>query len=209
MFRQEHLGMKKRRVPTQERSKKRVESILDAAAVEFVQVGYDNSTVDAIAERAGTSVGSIYQFFPNKQALFEALSERCIQRTKEVFEEALTPKVMQKGWEAILGRMLEAYYEWECTDITARAIYRNLHLYGIIEAADRALNTELVERAGQLLAFYSDLPPARRRVVATTIVNAANSFLFYARQEKESFARKMLEETKTMLIRYLRDYAHA
>jgi AcrR family transcriptional regulator len=199
--------MKTRRVPTQERSKRRVETILDAAAEEFVHVGYDSATIDAIAERAGTSVGSIYQFFPNKQALFEALAERCIQRTKDLFEEVLTPKVLQGGWESILERMIEAYYEWECSDMTARAIYRNLHLYGMFEAADRAMTQELIERTSGLLAFYSDLTPSRRKIVAATVINTVTSFLFYARQETESHGRKLLEETKTMLIRYLREYA--
>jgi|SRR5687768_8562936 len=198
--------MKERRVPTQERSKKRVEAILDAAAEIFVEVGYDSATIDSIAERAETSVGSIYQFFPNKEALFIALAERCIERTKQVFEEVVTPKVLAGGWEQILGRFLDAYYEWECTDMTAKALYRNLHLYGMFEAADRAMTQELIGRAEQLISFYTDLTAARRKIVATTVVNTVTSFLFYARQEKKAVARKLMEETKTMLIRYLREY---
>lgn len=93
------------------------------------------------------------------------------------------------------------------TILTARAIYRNLHLYGMFEAADRAMTQQLVERTGELLAFYSDLSPAHRKIVATTVVNTATSFLFYARQEPPSTARKLLDETETMLIRYLRAYA--
>jgi AcrR family transcriptional regulator len=199
--------MKARRVPTQERSKKRVEAILDAAAQIFVDVGYDNATVDAIAEQAETSVGSIYQFFPNKQALFEALAERCLERSKELFEEMLTPEVLAAGWQEILGVLLRAYYEWECRDITAKALYSNLHLYGMFEAADRAMTQELIGRADQLIAFYTDLTAARRKIVATTVVNTVTSFLFYARQEKESTGKKLLEETRLMLIRYLEAYA--
>jgi AcrR family transcriptional regulator len=198
--------MKARRVPTQERSKKRVEAILDAAAEIFVEVGYDSATVDSIAERADTSVGSIYQFFPNKQALFIALAERCIERSKQILEGVLTPKVLAGGWEEILGKVIAAYYEWECTDMTAKALYRNLHLYGMFEEADRAMTQELIERAEQLIAFYTDLTAARRKIVATTVVNTVTSALFYARQQGDNFARKMMEETKTMLIRYLREY---
>jgi AcrR family transcriptional regulator len=198
--------MKARRVPTQERAKKRVEAILDAAAEIFVEVGYDSATVDGIAERAGTSVGSIYQFFPNKQALFEALADRCIERSKLIFETVLTPDVLAGGWETILSELLRAYYEWERTDLTAQALYRNLHLYGIFEAADRAMTQELIGQTSQLLAIYTDLPPKRRKIVATTAVNAATSFLFYARQEKDTVGRKLLEETELMLIRYLREY---
>jgi AcrR family transcriptional regulator len=198
--------MKERRVPTQERSKKRVESILDAAAQIFVEMGYDNATVDAIADRADTSVGSIYQFFPNKQALFIALAERCIERSKQVFEQVLTPKVLASGWEKILSLIIDAYYEWECTDITAKALYRNLHLYGMFEEADRAMTEELIGGTERLMAFYTELTPAKRKLVATTVVNTVTAFLFYARQEKESAGKKLLEETKVMLIRYLNGY---
>ncbi len=195
-----------RRVPTQARSKKRVEAILDAAAEIFRDTGYDSATVDAIAEQAGTSIGSIYQFFPNKQALFEALAERCIERTRSLFEEILSPELLAKGWEDILGEMLVAYFEWERSDITAGALYRNLHLYGMFEAADRAMTQELIDRTGQLIAVYTDLPRAKRRLVATTLVNTTTSFLFYARRETHSVARKLLAETQRMLIGYLREF---
>lgn len=209
MFRQAGSAMKTRRVPTQERSRKRVEAILDAAAEVFVDPGYDSATIDAIAERAGTSVGSIYQFFPNKQALFLALSDRCIERTRSLFEDVLTPEILARGWEGILAEMLDAYWRWEHADMTAKAINRNLHLYGMFEEADRAMTQEMIERTSQLLAMFSDLKPARRKIVATTVVNTTTAFLFYAQQEKESVAKKLLEETKAMLIRYLRAYARA
>jgi AcrR family transcriptional regulator len=169
-------------------------------------VGYDNATVDAIADRADTSVGSIYQFFPNKQALFIALAERCIERSKQVFEQVLTPKVLASGWEKILSLIIDAYYDWECTDITAKALYRNLHLYGMFEEADRAMTEELIAGTERLMAFYTELGPAKRKLVATTVVNTVTAFLFYARQEKESAGKKLLEETKVMLIRYLNGY---
>ena len=63
-----------RREPRQARARQRVNIILDAAAAEFAAVGYEAATTNAIARRAGTSIGSLYQFFPNKEAVLEALS---------------------------------------------------------------------------------------------------------------------------------------
>ena len=57
---------RERRVPVQERSKKRLEAILEAAARLFAGSGYEQTTMEGIAEAAGTSIGSVYQFFPNK-----------------------------------------------------------------------------------------------------------------------------------------------
>jgi len=65
-----------RRHPGQERSKQTVDVILDAAALVLKQVGVQETTTDRIAARAGLSVGSLYQYFPNKVALYEALMTR-------------------------------------------------------------------------------------------------------------------------------------
>lgn len=63
----------KRRTPQQGRAERRVEAILKAAADRIVEVGYDAATMTEIAERSGTSIGAIYQYFPNKAAVGLAL----------------------------------------------------------------------------------------------------------------------------------------
>lgn len=67
-----------RKKPSQSRSQATVDVILDAAARIFVETGFDAATTNAIAERAGVSIGSLYQYFPNKLALLAALKERHI-----------------------------------------------------------------------------------------------------------------------------------
>jgi AcrR family transcriptional regulator len=62
-----------RRIPQQERGARRVAQLLEAAAAELAQVGYDAATMTAIAERAGASIGAVYQYFPNKEAIVLAL----------------------------------------------------------------------------------------------------------------------------------------
>lgn len=74
----------KRRKPTQERSRALVEAVLEATAQILVSEGPDKASTNRIARRAGVSVGSVYQYFPNKEALIEALAERHVQRRLEV-----------------------------------------------------------------------------------------------------------------------------
>ena len=62
-----------RKFPRQERSKVMVEAILEAAAEVFAELGYARTTTNKIAERAGVSVGSLYQYFPNKDALVASI----------------------------------------------------------------------------------------------------------------------------------------
>lgn len=65
-----------RKQPVQERSRRTVDRILDAAARIFSERGYSATTTNHVAEAAGISIGSLYQYFPNKDALLVALEER-------------------------------------------------------------------------------------------------------------------------------------
>ena len=65
-----------RKRPRQARSRLTVEAILDAAARVFERHGYAAGTTNRIAERAGVSIGSLYQYYPNKDAILVALVER-------------------------------------------------------------------------------------------------------------------------------------
>ncbi|HLU72059.1 MAG TPA: TetR/AcrR family transcriptional regulator [Nonomuraea sp.] len=64
-----------RKRPRQQRSRETVEAILEAAAQLFQRHGYAATTTNKIADRAGVSVGSLYQYFPNKDALLLALAD--------------------------------------------------------------------------------------------------------------------------------------
>ena len=55
--------------PQQERSTRRLAGILEAAAEIFVEVGYEAATVTEIAERSGSSIGALYNYFPDKQSI--------------------------------------------------------------------------------------------------------------------------------------------
>ena len=65
-----------RRLPRQQRSQALFDAILEATAQVLVEHGYAGANTNLIAERAGVSVGSLYQYFPNKDALVAALHER-------------------------------------------------------------------------------------------------------------------------------------
>jgi AcrR family transcriptional regulator len=65
-----------RKLPQQERSRVTVEAILEATAHILTEEGYDKANTNRIAERAGISIGSLYQYFPNKESLMAALMEQ-------------------------------------------------------------------------------------------------------------------------------------
>ena len=82
-----------RRIPQQERSERLVAELLEAAAAEFAEVGYDAATMKAVAKRAGASIGAVYQYFPNKEALASALRTQYVTEMEQCWtklEEATT-----------------------------------------------------------------------------------------------------------------------
>lgn len=68
-----------RKRPRQERAKATVETILEASARILVKRGFDGFTTNEVATAAGVSIGSLYQYFPNKEALVAALIEKHVE----------------------------------------------------------------------------------------------------------------------------------
>lgn len=78
-----------RKHPRQLRSRQTVERILDAAARIFGELGYRAATTNDIAAEAGISIGSLYQYFPNKDALLVALADRHVTQTTAALDAVL------------------------------------------------------------------------------------------------------------------------
>ena len=76
-----------RKQPRQSRSRDTVAAVLKAAAQVFTSRGYAATTTNHIAERAGVSVGSLYEYFPNKQAVVHALVTQWLQRVADAVDE--------------------------------------------------------------------------------------------------------------------------
>src|ERR1700761_293952 len=71
-------GRPKVREPKRARGKQRVAELLQAAAAVFAEKGYEAATMTEIAARAGAPIGSLYQFFPVKEALADSLVQNYV-----------------------------------------------------------------------------------------------------------------------------------
>ncbi len=193
-----------RRVPTQERSRARLERILDIADTVFAEVGYDAGTMEEIAARAESSIGSLYQFFPNKKAIFAALQTRYLERAQRLFEELLTEQALARPWHALLDDVIEAFWRFHCDLPGFRAVWVHQSITAeMLDAGDK-LNQIMAGRAAEILhAFAPHLPPARRAIVASTLVETVSALLFVAVRRKESEAKRLVAETKVMARAYL------
>ncbi len=101
-----------RKRPVQERSRHTVESILEATSQVLVQRGYEGTTTGAVVERAGVSIGTLYQYFPNKESLVVALIERHVEDVLRLVEGALHQHAddpLEVGLAAVIRASLDAH----------------------------------------------------------------------------------------------------
>ncbi len=190
-----------RRLPRQERSRRRVDAILDAAARIFADRGFEGATTEEIAARAGTSIGSLYQFFPHKPALFQALAERCLTRSRGALETLLAAH-QGAPWTALLDTLIDGFVALRAADPGFRAILVNVQLYGTYARADAELRDAVVRRIQRLFRGYAPgLSPAERRRAAALIVQVVTGMLVFAPRGVPD--RETIEETKVLLRRYL------
>src|SRR5918996_4966718 len=106
----------------QERGKKRIEQILDAAAAVFAESGYEGATTNAIAAHAGMSPGSLYQFFPNKEAIAEALASRYAEEMEAAHSVALNPGLAKLPLDEMIDRIVDPMIELSLANPGAKAL---------------------------------------------------------------------------------------
>jgi AcrR family transcriptional regulator len=105
------LEFQPRKTPQQSRSVATVEAIFDATIQVLLKDGPEALTTVHVARRAGVSVGTLYQYFPNKQALLFAVLERHMVRTVEAVEEACAAnhfEPLEVMVDALVNRFIDA-----------------------------------------------------------------------------------------------------
>jgi AcrR family transcriptional regulator len=193
-----------RRTPLQDRSRRRVEQILDAAARVFFERGYDAATTEEIARLAGTSIGSVYQFFPNKLAIFNAIALRYVERAQALFDTFMTPAAIHAPWTELLDGAIDAFASLNRTEPGLRAILLNWRVSADMLLANDDVNREFARRAESVLAAQApNLAPARRALVATIIVEVISTMLIMCVRRRDVDPDAILTEAKTLLFRYL------
>ncbi len=194
-----------RKEPRQVRAAETVEAILEAAARLISQEGYRGATTNRVAERAGVSIGSLYQYFPNKEALLSTLSRRHSDRMSAVFESQFAA--------ANAAPLTEAAREVVRAELSAHAIHPRLYstLYELMPRLGATEHMEatqqcLVERLRQHLAQRPEpLRPQDLDMAAFLLFHAVRGVSQAAirlRPELLSDPR-FLEECATLVVGFL------
>jgi AcrR family transcriptional regulator len=123
MKRSSTASLSPRKKPQQRRSRDTIETIFEAAIQVLLANGFEKTTTIQIAERAGVSIGSLYQYFPNKRALLSAIVRRHVGGVVDATIAACN-SVHGKPIQAMCATMMEAFVEAKtCRPDISRALY--------------------------------------------------------------------------------------
>ncbi|WP_448952769.1 TetR family transcriptional regulator [Labrys neptuniae] len=100
-----------RRSPVQQRSRERMDKILAVATAMIGARGSDQLKMGEVAEKAGISIGSLYQYFPDKSAIIRSLAERYNADSRRCIEDALLPVRTLADLETAYGELIDLYYD--------------------------------------------------------------------------------------------------
>lgn len=193
-----------RRRPQQVRSQQRVDLILDTAADLIAEVGYEAVTTNAIAERAGISIGSLYRYFPDKDAILRALAKRHREQVRAVFDKALSEDIAYLPLSVVLDRIIDPFVELH----TACPAYKHMLLgsdvSADIAAANEELDEEILRRLAEVLLLAPDMDEQRASLIARVCKEQVKGLLsLVTSSSDEQFRSQVTAEVKRMLTGYL------
>lgn len=190
-----------RREPTQARSKAYVERALAATEQLLLEIGFDRLTTNHIADRIGSSVGGIYRFFPDKQAICITLCERHIERMVVIQRRFLAPEYTQQDWRTWVPQLIEELSQGYRENRVFHVLWMGLRATENETAVDDAARRSFVPTTRVLV--WRILPPsssAREDVVVammSDLIIMLNERATGLPEEAESFYESLLEESKT------------
>ncbi|MCT9932105.1 TetR family transcriptional regulator [Planotetraspora sp. A-T 1434] len=192
-----------RRRPSQRRSARRVERMLDACAALLDEGGYEELSTTRVAERAGVAIGSVYQFFPDKRALSQAVTRRNV----ELFVARVGRRFITEdyeGWWDAVDAIIDEYVDMHRTVPG----FRSLHFGDVVDlnlldsVADN--NTVIAGRLRALLLAEFGLADSEEMDRAILVaVEAGDAVLKLAFRHDPNGAPDIVAEAKHLVRGYL------
>lgn len=196
---------KPRKQPKQARSREMVEMILTATARVLVREGYEGTTTNRVAEVAGVSVGSLYQYFPNKKSLLMTLMERHLGEMMAVFDEKFG-KLKGAELEDAVYALVEAAVRAHAVDPELhRAFVEQVPRFGGLGAV-REVETRIEEGLhGYLESRKEELAPEDVRLAAFLVFRTVESTTHAAVLDHPAYLEgdQLIEELTALVVGYL------
>ena len=193
-----------RRTPVQERSNDTVQQILAATSALLEQKPLQELTTSRIAVEAGISIGGLYRFFPDKQAVLDAIAVRAMEEFQAGLEGELSESFPEDG-AALLDLVIDAYVRFLDArpdfrsialgqhispstrrrqvqpDIGPSGLIKNfmMNLVGVTETAELDIRLRIASEAGErLIAYAYEQNPEDRKMVIREMKRLLAGYLF-------------------------------
>lgn len=188
----------------QPRGQRRIDQLLDAADTVFAHLGYERATTNAICAQAGVSPGTLYQFFPNKPAIAEALAARYLEHLPRTHQTAFDIASARGPLTELIAHVVDPFISLHRQGPGLEALLTGSVISDELTASIDSLKQHVEKSLAEL--FQARCPQANRAELnraAATSVQLVKSFLHLAvtgtlKQQKEA-----IKELKTVLFRYL------
>ncbi len=200
---------KARKVASQERSRATVEALVEATARILVKDGFDKASTNRIAEVAGVSVGSLYQYFPGKEALVVAVIERHQEQIMQTVRSELAGVLDQPVEKAVRKLVAAAVKAHRVDPKLHRVLAEQIPRVGKLEKLERfngenytLFRTYLESHRDELLV--DDLELASFVCVTSIEALTHNAVLHYSRMLSDETMEALTDESARLVSRYLK-----
>ncbi|MFF5072108.1 TetR family transcriptional regulator [Micromonospora olivasterospora] len=198
-----------RRVPVQGRSVARVQRMLDACAELIDEVGYEGLTTTLLAERAGVAIGSVYQFFPDKRAIVQALTLRTMESYLQRLDERFSSDDLTHWWDGV-----DAGIDEYITMHRTVPGFRTLHFGDVVDLhlldEQRDNNGVIADQLARVLTErFGMADEPRLRFCLEIAVEAADALIKLAFRRKPEGDEEVLAEAKALIREYLHRHVEA
>lgn len=197
-----------RRKPRQARSQERVNRILDVAEALFASQGYTATTTNAIAAQAQVPIGSLYQFFPDKTAILQALALRYAEKLHQQLAviDAAQPDTLSLS--DYVDQLIDTTDRFFTDHPSYRAIF--MEVQGTVRELaeiDEATDAKLIQDLAQAFAKRdASLAPVDYEAIAFVLVKSIGTLLWLSLSQETTFRQRLVEETKRLTLNYLQSY---
>lgn len=198
-----------RRRPRQSRGQKRVELLLDAAAAVIAESGIEAATAEAIALRARTAKGSLYQFFPNRDAVLAALALRYADEMRAIHERAFPMEATALPLDRVIDRIVKSLAEFHDRNPAFRRVFASHDgPADDTRSAPARLRSQLfesfVDRLDvQFAARNPKLSTRDRRRAALVAATIGQAILARRARAAAADKKQLIDDTKRVLLAYL------
>ena len=188
----------------QARCERRITQLLQAAASVFCTLGYTASSTNAIAREAGVSPGTLYQFFPNKEAIAIELSGQLLKEMEAAHGRVFTEENARLPLDELIDAVTSPFIEFNQDNPVFLALIKGPDTPGKVAEDHGVLHQSLVESVTELLAVRRpSMSPAERALVAQMSFAMFKAGLDLVVQQEADAREPYVRELKSMLYRYL------